>query len=97
MVNFEKALITSLLDCVDQVGANLVASSYKQLVQQFSPLIFTLSSIYIGSVFIKAMRGLVSFDECVMVTLRLVGFLTLALNYDYFCLFIFQFAVKAHS
>lgn len=94
MIDFEKAIISSLLDCVDQVGANLVASTYQNLVHQFSPLIFSLATLFIGILFLRAMRGLVSFDECIMSTLRLVGFLTLALNYHYFCLFIYDLVTK---
>lgn len=94
MINFEKAIISSLLDCVDQVGADLVASTYQNLVHQFSPLIYCLATIFIGILFIRAMRGLVSFDECMMSVLRLVAFLTLAMNYHYFCLFIYDVFTK---
>ena len=94
MIDFEKAIISSLLECVDQVGANLVASTYQKLSQQYAPFFYILAGLFIGFLFFKAMRGLVSFDECLVSMLRLIALLTLATNYHYFMLFVYDVFTK---
>lgn len=82
--------ISFIFDHVDQVGANLVARTYHNLVSHYSSIIYTLTAVYIGFVFIKMMRGHHDANDFLMLVFRAVFILTLALNYEYFCLFIYN-------
>jgi len=95
ITEFESHTISFLLESIDKVGANLVVSTYNNLVYQYSPLFFTLTAVYIGFVFIKMMRGHYDANDFVMLILRAVIILTLVLNYGYFCLFIYDIFTNA--
>jgi type IV secretory pathway VirB6-like protein len=94
MIDFDHAIISSLFDCVDQVGANLVSDSYHNLVVAYSPFIWTMTAIYMGFLFLQAQQGAKSFYDFMNATFKAVVILTLALNYNYFCLFIYDIVTK---
>jgi type IV secretion system protein VirB6 len=82
--------IAFLLEHVDKVGANLVARTYQNLVSHYSATIFTLTAIYIGFIFIQMQRGNYDANDFVVLIIRTVVILTLALNYSYFCIYIYD-------
>ncbi len=92
MIGFESTgtVISSILNHVDMVGANLVARSYHNLVNHYSPLFYTLTTIYMSFIFLKMKRGLLSGNDLLMIVLRTVMILSLAMNYDLFCLYIYD-------
>lgn len=90
MTDMKHEMIKFVFEQVDQVGAQLVASTYRNIVQHYSAVIFTLTTIYVGFVFIKMIRGHYDVNDFLMLILRTVILLTLALNYEYFCLFIYD-------
>lgn len=94
MLDFDKSIISSLFECVDQTGADLVANTYHNLVVAYAPFIWTMTAIYIGIMFLQAQQGTKSFYDLMNATFRTVVILTLALNYNYFCLFIYDIATK---
>lgn len=89
------SVIADIFNYVDQFGMEMVSKSYHQLVSELSPAIFSLTSIYLGLCFIKMQRGLYNFNDLFMIILRTVCILTLALNYNYFCLYIYDLFTKA--
>jgi len=91
----EQTIITDMLTQVDHYGANFASQTYHALVAQYSPVIFTLSGIYLALVFLAIKRGTQSFNQLPFILLRMTCILTLALNYDYFCLFIYNIFTQA--
>jgi len=94
MSSMNNTAISFIFDHIDKVGANLVAKTYHNLVSHYSPVIYTLTAVYIGFVFIKMMRGHYDGNDFIMLLFRTVMILTLALNYDYFCLFLYDVFTK---
>jgi type IV secretory pathway VirB6-like protein len=90
MNKFESNPISFLLESVDKVGADLVAKTYQNLVSHYSAVFFTLTAVYIGFVFIKMKRGHYDSNDFIMLILRAVIILTLAMNYEYFCLYLYN-------
>lgn len=82
--------IAFLLEHIDKVGANLVAKTYQNLVTHYSAVIFTLTAVYIGMIFIQMQRGKYDANDFIVIIIRTVIILTLALNYHYFCLFLYD-------
>lgn len=91
MMRFESQTISFLFETVDKVGAHLVANTYQNLVNHYSPVFYTLVSIYLGFCFIQMKRGHTSFNDFPIIVLRTVVILTFALNYHYFCLYLYDF------
>lgn len=82
--------ISDILNSIDNIGANYVSDSYHQLAQQLAPALFLLASIYIGFQFLSAMRGITTYDAMLFSSFKLIAILTGALNYNYFCLFLYD-------
>jgi len=91
----EAHLISYLFNLVDRSGADLVANTYHNLVNQYAALVWSLAGIYLGFVFLKMKRGLYGANDFIYLSLRMVVLLTLAMNYQYFCLFIYDVFTKA--
>ncbi len=91
----EANIISYLFQLVDQSGADLVANTYHKLVNRYASVAWVLASIYLGFSFLKMKRGLYGANDFMFLSLRMVGILTLAMNYDYFCLFIYDVFTKA--
>jgi type IV secretory pathway VirB6-like protein len=94
MADFEKSIVSSILDCVDQVGADLVAHTYANMVHHYADMIWIFAGIYLGFMFLQAMQGKHTFFDLLNITFRLVFILMLTLNYHYFCLFIYDVFTK---
>lgn len=90
MTEFEGNAIAYIFEHVDKVGANLVAQTYHNLAMHYAPVFFTLTAVYFGFCFIKMQRGHYDANDLVMLVLRSVIILTLALQYDYFFLFLYD-------
>src|ERR1700721_2995191 len=90
MTPFEGNTISYVFEHVDTIGAHLVANTYRNLVSSYAAVFYTLTSVYIGLCFIKMKRGHYDANDFVMIMLRTVCILTLCMNYDYFCLFIYD-------
>lgn len=82
--------IAFLLEHIDKVGANLVAKTYQNLVNHYSAVIFILTAVYIGMIFLQMQRGKYDANDFVIIIIRTVIILTLALNYNYFCMFLYD-------
>lgn len=83
-------VISYLLEQIDNSGANIVAQTYQNLVNHYSAVIYILLTVYVGFVFIKMMRGYYDANDFIVLLIRSVIILTLAMNYEYFCLFIYN-------
>lgn len=90
MIDFQHSIISSLFECIDKVSADLVSNTYHNLAQQLAPMFYIFSSIYVGLLFVNAMRGVLSYHDMLLSSLKLVVLLTAALNYNYFCVFIYD-------
>lgn len=90
MPGSQTTIISNLLNTVDGVGADMVSKTYQGLVSHYSPIIYSLTSVYIAISFIKAMRGQLQFNDLIFILLRTVFILTLAMKYDYFCKLIYD-------
>ena len=95
MTDFESNAISYLFTQVDTIGAQMVAQSYQKLVQHYRLVIYSLTSVYIGFIFLKMQRGHYDANDFIMIVLRTVIILTLALNYNYFCLYIYNIIDKS--
>lgn len=95
MTEFESQAISYVFKSIDQVGAQLVAHTYRQLVLQYASVFYILTGIFIGFCFIHMQRGKMTGDDFVMNLFRAVLILTLALNYDAFCLFLYNVFTNA--
>jgi type IV secretion system protein VirB6 len=89
-MNDSSSVISNILSQVDYFGAHFVANSYVSLVAEFSPVIYSLTTVYLGFVFLSIKRGTLAIQDLPFVLLRMTCILTLALNYEYFCLFIYD-------
>ena len=94
MNQFEENPISFLLESVDKVGADLVATTYQNLVHQYAAVFFTFTAIYIGFVFLKMKRGHFDANDFMVLVLRAVIILTMAMNYEYFCLYLYDIFTK---
>lgn len=90
MSSIDSRAISFLLEHVDQVGAHLVAQTYQNLVNHYAAVMYSFTAIYISLVFIKMQRGHYDGNDFIMLVLRAVIILTLAMNYDYFCLYLYD-------
>lgn len=86
----QQTIISTILNTVDAVGADMVSKTYQNLVNHYSPVIYGLTTIYIGFCFIKAMRGHLQLNDFTFILIRSVFILTLAMKYDYFCKIIYD-------
>ncbi|MBV9576407.1 MAG: type IV secretion system protein [Gammaproteobacteria bacterium] len=90
MLDFQRAIVSSIFECVDRAGADLVAHTYHNLVNQYAVVMWVFVTLFVSFNFIQAMQGQKSFYDLLNVLFRIVIIMTLALNYDYFCLFIYD-------
>jgi type IV secretion system protein VirB6 len=91
----EASIISYLFGLVDQSGADLVANTYHRLVSQYASVAWTLAGIYLAFSFLKLQHGVYGANDFIFLSLRMIVILTLAMNYDYFCLFIYDIFTKA--
>lgn len=94
MLDFQKAIVSSIFECVDKAGADLVAHTYHNLVNQYAGVMWVFVTLYAGFTFIQAMQGQKTFYDLLNTLFRIVIIMTLALNYEYFCLFIYDIFTK---
>ena len=90
MSSISSNAISFLIEHIDRVGAHLVANTYRNLVSNYSGMIFTLTAVYIGFIFIQMMRGHYDGTDFIMLLFRTVIILTLALNYSDFCFYLYD-------
>jgi type IV secretion system protein VirB6 len=90
MSSTNTTVISTIFDHIDQYSMNLVATTYQHIANQFSPLFYIFATIYLGFCFIKMQRGHYNFNDLFMIVMRMVIILTIALNYHYFCLYIYD-------
>ncbi|MCE3237827.1 MAG: virB6 [Gammaproteobacteria bacterium] len=89
-MTYNESIIGNLFHLVDQYSAQFVASTYHHLVAQYASVLYLFSTIYVGFVFIEIQRGSREGKDFPFVIVRLVAILTVALNYDYFCLLVYN-------
>jgi type IV secretion system protein VirB6 len=89
-MTYNGSIIGNLFHLVDQYSAQFVANTYHHLVMQYASVLYIFSTIYVGFVFIEIQRGAREGKDFPFVIVRLVAILTVALNYDYFCLFVYN-------
>lgn len=87
---YDESVIGSLFKLVDQYGSEFVSGTYHNLVSSYSSIIYLFAAIYVGFVFLEVKRGVRESRDLPFIILRMVAILTVTLNYNYFCLFIYN-------
>ncbi|MCD6040274.1 MAG: virB6 [Gammaproteobacteria bacterium] len=87
---YNNSIIGNLFQGVDQYGSAWVASTYHHLATSYGSLLYLFSAIYLGFVFLEIQRGAREGRDFIFVIVRMVAILTVALNYDYFYLFVYN-------
>lgn len=89
-MTYNQSIIGSLFKLVDQYSSEFVAGTYHHLVTSYAGILYLFSSVYIGFVFIEIQRGAREGADFPFIIVKMVAILTVALNYDYFCLFVYN-------
>jgi type IV secretion system protein VirB6 len=95
MINYHDSIVDKLLGLVDKYSANFVANTYHHLVTDYRASIYLFVTIYVGFLFINMKRGILSFQDLPFTLLKMITILTLAMNYDYFYLYIYNVFTNA--
>jgi type IV secretion system protein VirB6 len=94
-MTYNESIIGNLFHLVDQYSAEFVASTYHHLATNYASLFYLFSAIYLGLIFIEIQRGVRPGADFPFVIVKMVAILTVALHYDYFCLFVYNVFTNA--
>ncbi len=89
-MTYNESIIGNLFKLVDQYSAEFVANTYHHIVMNYSSIFYLFSAVYLGFIFIEIQRGARASSDFPFVIIRIVTVLTIALNYNYFCLFVYN-------
>lgn len=80
--------VSEILEKVNNTTQLLVRENFESIVHQHTGIIYTLTIIYIGFIFIKMIRGYYDANDFIFLLFRTVIILTLIFNCDYFVMYI---------